>query len=60
MKKYMVVCLVDGETSTAFFDGIMEADNYRMDVECGLGGYAEVYERTDIGDGIMAYQPLYS
>ena len=60
MKKYMVICLVDGETTAAFFDEILEADNYRMDVECGLGGCAEVYERTDIGDGIMAYLILYS
>lgn len=47
MKKYMVAYLVEGETCASFYDTISEADKARMDIECGLGGCAEVYERKE-------------
>ena len=46
MKKYMVVMMFEGEQHVSFFDDAMAADNCRMDCECGMGGYAEVYERV--------------
>lgn len=49
MKKYMVVFLADGnETVANFFDTYTEAKNAYMDMECGLGWYAEIYERMEI------------
>lgn len=45
MKKYMVISLVDGETGAFFTDSFQEAENYRMNGECGVGAYCEVYER---------------
>ena len=50
MKEYMVVYLVDGETGAAFADTWDEAQNKRIDVECGLGGYAEIYGRDSHED----------
>lgn len=45
MKKYMVITMVDGEQHAKFFDTPSEAEEYRMNCECGVGGYAEVYMR---------------
>lgn len=45
MKDYMVVTPYEGETSAHFYDDYASAHNYKMDVECGLGGYAEIYHR---------------
>ena len=48
MAKYMVVVKTDdGETFANFFEEYIKAENYRMDCECGMGWYAEVYERVE-------------
>lgn len=50
MPEFMVVSKVrdddDGEIEygATFFNSLNEAENARMTVECGLGGYAAVYE----------------
>lgn len=46
MPKYMIVMQLDGETFTSFAEKASDADNIRMNCECGMSGYAEVYERT--------------
>lgn len=46
MKNYMIVILLDGEQSAYFTDDYMSADNARMDAECGLGAYVEMYQRV--------------
>ena len=48
MPKYMVVVLTDdGETFANFFDDVVKAENCRQNSECGMGWYAEVYERVE-------------
>ena len=47
MKKYMVITVVDGEQGAAFFDDQTAAEQYRMNCECGVGGYAQVYRYID-------------
>ena len=47
MKKYMVVYTWEGDTFASFADTFSEADKTRMDLECGLGEYAEIYERLE-------------
>ena len=62
MKKYMVVMSsTEDEGPGAFFtDDYNAAERARMDFVCGLGGAAEVYERTTDEDGIDSYQLLYA
>ena len=50
MKKFMVVYTVEGNHGASFRDTYDEARNTKMDVECGLGGYAEIYERKSRKD----------
>ena len=47
MKKYMVITVVDGEQGAAFFDDQTAAEQYRMNTECGVAGYAQVYRYID-------------
>ena len=51
MKKFMVVIFAsdeDGEETFAkFFDTYGDASNARMDAECGMGWYAEIYVRQE-------------
>ena len=47
MKKYMVVMNVNGKQGAVFFDKITDAEQFRMDIECGVGGRAQVYEWQD-------------
>lgn len=54
MKRFMVVFVVDGSQEAVFFDSYSEASRARMDIECGLGGYAELYERVEV-EGSMEY-----
>lgn len=68
MKRYMVIYEADGEQGATFFDSFSEAENCRMNIECGLGGLAEVYERIEVREdvnGILTtvsheYQFLYA
>lgn len=56
MKKYMVIILTDeGEQIANFFDKYQDAENCRMNSECGMGWYAEVYARETDESGIKAY-----
>lgn len=48
MKKYMIVYTVEDSQGASFADDYTEARNKKMDIECGLGGYAEIYEREDV------------
>lgn len=49
MKRFMTVTLTDdNETFARFFDNYTEARNAKMDAECGLGWYTEIYERITI------------
>lgn len=54
MKKYMIVYEIkddheglDPVQGASFADDYTEARNKKMDVECGLGGYAELYVREE-------------
>ena len=52
MKKYMVVYKITGEDSdpihgATFADDYAEARAKKMDIECGFGGYAELYAREE-------------
>lgn len=44
MKKFMVVTCLENECHAKFFDTLREAEVYRMNAECGVGAYAEVYK----------------
>lgn len=50
MKKFMIVCTWFDEASqnpvysSLFTDSRVEAHNMMMDVSCGLGGRAQIYE----------------
>lgn len=46
MKKFMVVYKADGKTCASFFDDLEHAEEFRMNVECGVAGYAEIYRRS--------------
>lgn len=61
MKKYMVVTMIEGKQSAAFFDDRDKMESYRMAACCGMGGEAEVYlyqEPTENECG--GYEFLYS
>lgn len=51
MKQFMVVAEVEGLTMANFADTYTEAKNKAMDIECGLGGYAEIYAREQFEGG---------
>lgn len=46
MKQYMIVYTAEGEQGVTFADHWSEATQKAMDIECGLGGYAEIYGRN--------------
>lgn len=56
MKKFMIVCASFDEGlgktvyKTVFTDSQAEANHIRMDVSCGLGGRAQIYEWDDEED----------
>ena len=60
MKKFMVVWREREIQGAVFFDTYREASAYRMNVECGINGYAEIYTRERDEDGVMSYQFLES
>ena len=51
MKKYMLVYTMEGEQGTLFSDNSETINQSKMDIECGMGGYAEVYERMETENG---------
>ena len=46
MKKYMLIIVMGSESFTTFSDDYNDISRSKMDAECGLGGYCELYERT--------------
>ena len=61
MKKIMVVCITDEKQWAKFFDHMSEAEEYRMNCECGCGGYAEVYQyKEETEDECGGYEFMYS
>ena len=51
MKKFMIVGEAEGEQFTSYADTYAEAKNKATDIECGLGGYAEIYSREQTEHG---------
>lgn len=47
MKKFMVISVIDGEQGAAFFDSYVDARQHAMDVECGMGGIAQIYQLNE-------------
>lgn len=47
MKKYMVISVIEGEQAAAFFDSYIDARQYAMDVECGMGGIPYLYQLNE-------------
>lgn len=47
MKIFMVISLIDGEQGAAFFDSYVDARQHEMDVECGMGGIAYLYQLNE-------------
>lgn len=53
------------ETTASFYEDYIAAANAKMDAECGLGAYAEVYIREEVTEdgescGFDAYRLLYA
>lgn len=51
MTKYMVIINTDDGPEAYFTDDAEKAEDTRMNSECGMGWYAEVYERIDDEEG---------
>jgi hypothetical protein len=51
MKQFMIVAKVDDATFAKFADTYTEAKSTAMNIECGLGGYTEIYSREDTEGG---------
>ena len=47
MKKFMVISVIDGEQVALFFDSHVDARQHAMDVECGMGGIAQIYQLNE-------------
>ena len=63
MKRYMIIGIVNGEQFAKFTDSYSEAENMRMNIECGLGGYAGIHELiktedTEDAPGVSEYKFL--
>jgi hypothetical protein len=59
MPEFMVVVKSDTETFANFFSDLDKAEDFRMNSECSMGWYAEVYQRIE-GECGMEYQLMYS
>ena len=56
MKKYMIIMSTEDGQDVFFSDDYQKAMNAKMDVECGLGGIAQLYElMADDETGISSY-----
>lgn len=51
MKTFMVIGVVEGKSFAKFADTYDEAKDIAMNIECGLGGYSELYAREYAGSG---------
>lgn len=45
MKSFMLIGIIEEQQFARFSDNYNEISAWKMDVECGLGGYAEIYIR---------------
>ena len=54
MMKYMLVYVTEDGQDALFGNDYLKMCNSKMDIECGLGGCAELYERVETECG-MAY-----
>ena len=61
MKKFMVVTIIEGKQSAAFFDDRDKVRDYFSAAVCGMGGDAEVYEYKEATEEECGgYEFLYS
>lgn len=51
METFMVIGVVEGKSFAKFADTYDEAKDTMTNIECGLGGYAELYAREYAGSG---------
>lgn len=51
MKEFMIAAKVDDATFAKFADTYTEAKSMATDIECGLGGYTEIYSREETESG---------
>ena len=54
MPKYMVVIKDEDGVSASFFSSYLKANDCRLNAECGMGAYTELYVRDTI-DGLHVY-----
>lgn len=47
MRPFMIVATVEDSTFAKFADSYTEARDVATNIECGLGGYAEIYSREE-------------
>ena len=52
MKLYMLIYVTEDGQSAMFGDDYYVMLKSKMDIECGLGGYAELYKRVETEDGM--------
>ena len=58
MPKYMMIIQDGTETYTEFSDSYDQIRDRKTDYECGLGAYAEIYEREFIEEQGYEYRLL--
>ena len=56
MLRFMVVSMCEGNPYAWFLNSLNEAEDYRMNVVCGLGASAQVYE---LNEEMGIYEFLY-
>ena len=47
MKKYMIIGEIDEGMVASYAEEYAEARDKKISIECGLGGYAEIYIRDE-------------
>lgn len=60
MKKYMLVYVTEDGQFAMFSDDMKTISQSKMDIECGLGGCAEIYKRVEDDDFGSEYRLLFS
>lgn len=51
MKPFMIIGVVEGKSFSKFADTYTEARDVASNIECGLGGYTEIYSRESNESG---------
>lgn len=52
MKEFMIVAKVDDSEFAKFADTYNEAKDIARHIDCGLGGYTEIYSREETDCGL--------